>query len=280
MARTKEDILELIRHTPFMWPDSVIHVFISGSAMHGATGSQPTDTDISGVYIQPVETVLGIPQKNEDGKWFDPDTQVWSSAGDHSKNTADDIDVNLYSLRKWAGMAASGNTTALEFLFVKNMVCETPLEYTVCDKYILPNTQHFISKRAGFHFAAFAEAMKLRLSGGSTGRHGQRPELETEFGYDVKGAMHMLRMLGEGIELMTTGAITLPCPEAAFLKAVRNGELSWAQVDGIADARFSILGECREKSFLPDEIDRAAISRIITDAQIEFWGLVGSRRAI
>jgi predicted nucleotidyltransferase len=120
MARTEEDILELIRRTPFMWPDSVIHMFVSGSAMHGATGDKPGDLDISGVYIQPVEMVLGIPQKLEggEGRWFDPDTQVWSSAGDHNRNSADDIDVSMYSLRKWAGMAATGNTTALEFLFV------------------------------------------------------------------------------------------------------------------------------------------------------------------
>ena len=280
MARTKEDILELIRRTPFTWPDSIIHMFVSGSAMHGATGNKPTDTDISGVYIQPVEMVLGIPQKREPSaasgsQWFDPDTQVWSSAGDHNKNSADDIDVNMYSLRKWAGMAASGNTTALEFLFVRNMVHDpfTSADETIWEKHIIRNTEHFISKRAGFHFIAFAEAMKLRLSGGNTGKHGQRPELEAEFGYDVKGAMHMLRVLSEGIELMDTGTITLPRPDADFLKDVRNGKYTWDHVEEIANTGFSLLRSTREQSFLPDELDRVKVSKIITAAQLEFWGL-------
>jgi predicted nucleotidyltransferase len=242
--------------------------------MHGATGNKPTDTDISGVYIQPVEMVLGIAQKREtDNKWFDPDTQVWCSAGDHNRNSADDIDLNLYSLRKWAGMAATGNTTALEFLFVNNMIHDHEAFPTIWERHIVPNTMHFVSKRAGFHFKAFAEAMKLRLSGGNTGKHGQRPELEAEFGYDVKGAMHMLRVLGEGIELMETGMITLPRPDVDFLKDVRNGKHTWDEVEMIADVKFSILDETREKSFLPDELDRAKVSRIITDAQLEFWEL-------
>jgi predicted nucleotidyltransferase len=275
MARTTEDILGLIRRTPFMWPDSIIHMFVSGSAMHGATGDKPGDLDIAGVYIQPPEMALGIPQKREiedGGKWFDPDTQVWKSAGDHERSGPDDVDVSMYSLRKWAGMAASGNTTALEFLFVKNIIERPSIWPCVWEKHIVPNTEHFLSKRAGFHFTAFAAAMRLRLAGGHTGKHGQRPELEAEFGYDVKGAMHMLRVLGEGIELMQTGTITLPCREATFLKDIRRGVYSWKQIEAYADARFQILDEVREKSFLPDEINRAEISRIITEAQLDFWG--------
>src|ERR1035437_6938208 len=106
MRNAELELETLIRETPFMWPDSIIHLFIGGSGMHGATGNKPTDLDLNGVYIQPVELVLGIPQMrtDEDGSKhrFDPDTQVWSSAGDHEKNTAEDVDLNLYSLRKWA----------------------------------------------------------------------------------------------------------------------------------------------------------------------------------
>src|SRR5271157_6401435 len=176
MATTKTDLKELIRSTPFMWPDAIIHVFQGGSAMHGATGNKPADLDILGVYIQPVELVLGISQKSDEGKWFDPDTQIWKPSGDNARTAAGEADLNLYSLRKWAGMAATGNTTALEFLFVPSLAA-TP---HIWDWHIKPNAEHFLCKRAGFHFIAFAEAMKLRLAGGHTGKHGQRPELEAE----------------------------------------------------------------------------------------------------
>ena len=115
--------------------------------------------------------------------------------------------------------------------------------------------------------------MKLRLNGGNTGRHGQRPELEAQFGYDVKGAMHMLRVLGEGIELMKTGRITLPRPEVPFLKDVRNGKYTREEVNTMADELFALLEKSTRESALPDEIDRAKISRIIAATQLDFWGL-------
>src|SRR5271168_4080876 len=151
-------------------------------------------------------------------------------------------------------MAATGNTTALEFLFVQNEIGLSDPSY-VWEKHILANREHFLCKHAGFHFIAFAKAMKLRLAGGNTGKHGQRPELEAEFGYDVKGAMHMLRVLGEGIELMETGKITLPRPDVDYLKDVRNGKYVWHEIDEIANLEFDRLEEEIKKSSLPDELD-------------------------
>ena len=275
MARIKEDIQELIRRTPFMWPDAVIHAFQSGSAMHGATGNKPADLDIAGVYIQPPEVILGIPQmrENEDGekRVFDADVQTWKTAGDHARSGDGDIDLSLYSLRKWANMAATGNTTALEFLFVQNALGTGEPTY-VWEQYIIGNYKDFISKKAGHHFIAFAKAMLLRINGGATGKHGQRPELEAEFGYDVKGAMHMLRVLGEGIELMRTGRITLPRPEVPFLKDVRNGKYSREEINTMADELFALLEKSTQESALPEELDRVKISKIITEAQLVFWG--------
>jgi predicted nucleotidyltransferase len=268
-----ENLEELIRKTPFMWPDAVIHLFIGGSGMHGARGDRPTDLDLNGVYIQPVELVLGIPQMrtDEDGSRhrFDPDTQVWSTSGDHERNTADDIDMNMYSLRKWANMAATGNTTALEFLFVPNMAAKPD----IWERHVVPNRAAFLSARAGFHFAEFSKSMLKRIKGEGTGKHGQRPELESEFGYDTKAAMHLLRVLGEGIELMEAGKIALPRPEPelAHLKDVRRGKWSLGEVEAIADNRFAALERARLGSFLPPEIDRRRVSEIITAAQMEFW---------
>jgi uncharacterized protein len=277
MERTAQDVLKVIGATPFPWPGSVIHAFYSGSAMHGATGSRPSDTDIAGVYIQPPEFILGIPQTvpGEHGRpeRFDPDVQTWKTSGDHARSGAGDVDLALYSLRKWANMAATGNTTALEFLFVGGSHPGMRMAYVWAD-HISPNRGMFLSKHAGHHFIAFAKAMLLRLSGGNTGRHGQRPELEQEFGYDTKGAMHMLRVLGEGMELMAEGRITLPCPEREFLKGVRNGRHTREEVSEIAEARFAVLEDLTAKSALPDEVDRAEISRVITKAQLEFWGYV------
>lgn len=263
----------LVRSTPFEWADSIIHLFKSGSAAHGATGHKPTDLDVSGVYIQPVELVLGIPQMLVDAEGnrrvFDPDVHVWSTSKDSVKNTADDIDLNLFSLRKWANMAATGNTNAIEFLFVGNEAA-TP---EIWNMHIGPMREYFLSKRAAFHFAEFSKGMLKRLKGGEgSGKHGQRPELIDEFGYDTKAAMHLIRVLEEGRELMDTKAIELPRPNADFLKKIRNGEYEFLEIEYMFENRLAALYAAQENSRLPAELDRAKISEIITEAQIDFWG--------
>ena len=105
------------------------------------------------------------------------------------------------------------------------------------------------------------------------GSTGSVPELEEEFGYDTKGAMHMLRVLGEGIELMGRARSLCPVLTFVYLKDVRNGKFTREEINEVANARFEILEELTQKSFLPDELDRAKISEIITKAQVEFWGL-------
>jgi hypothetical protein len=47
---------------------------------------------------------------------------------------------------------------------------------------------------------------------GQPGAHTNRPELVAVHGYDTKYAMHALRLGLQGIELLSTGRITLPVP--------------------------------------------------------------------
>src|SRR5271157_5233934 len=245
MPRTDKSFQELIRLTPFMWPDSIIHLFVGGSGMHGGTGHKPSDLDLNGVYIQPIELILGITQMTTDDAGlkhvFQPDVQVWSSSKDAVKNNADDVDVNLFSLRKWASMAATGNTNAIEFLFVPNTAWSN-VNAVIWNERIVPYTADFISKRAAFHFAEFAKGMLKRLKGGEgRGKHGQRPDLIEEFGYDTKAAMHLIRVLEEGRELMDTGKITLPRPNAQLLKRIRSGEFDWPEIQFMYDQRLEYL---------------------------------------
>jgi predicted nucleotidyltransferase len=76
--------------------------------LHGAKVKDTDDLDIYGVYLAPPELVLGLDMR---------DFYVWSTSGNERRNGPDDVDVCLYSLRKWAGLAAKGNPTALHFLF-------------------------------------------------------------------------------------------------------------------------------------------------------------------
>src|SRR5262249_22034966 len=151
---------------------------------------------------------------------------VWSTAGDDRRNGPDDVDVTLYSLRKWAGMAAKGNATALHFLFVepREVAPETWRK-------IQKQPAVFLSRTSANQFLGFADAQFKRLTGEKgSGKKGQRPEYIGKYGYDTKAAMHGLRLLFECKELMELGRITLPRPEKDLLIEVRSGVWTFERV--------------------------------------------------
>ena len=107
------DLLEHVKTAGFPFPDRLIHLFVGGSELHGAKLRGSDDIDIYGLYIEHPEMILGM----ESIPHF-----VWSTAGDERRNGPNDVDVTLYSLKKWATLACKGNPTALHFLFAASAI--------------------------------------------------------------------------------------------------------------------------------------------------------------
>ena len=104
----------------------------------------------------------------------------------------------------------------------------------------------FLSRQAALQFREFAEAQVRRLQGIGTGKKGQRHELIGVHGYDIKAAMHVIRLLNEGIDLMRSGTITLPRPEKELLITIRTGQYgSLERVLTLANTLFSQTGAGR-----------------------------------
>ena len=96
--------------------------------------------------------------------------------------------------------------------------------------------------------------------------YGQRAlAAERNEGVDWKAIMHALRACGEAEELLTTGHITYPRPEAELLLQVRKAELSYRHVSELLEARMARLEELAKVSKLPDEPDREAADDLIRE---------------
>lgn len=254
----KRSLLDLVALSGFDKPQSLIHLFVGGSELHGAKVGQTDDTDIYGVYIEEPSEALGLDSREH---------FVWSTAGNERRNTADDVDVILYSLRKWAGMATKGNATALHFLFAEPEDIKADTW-----KQIKAKTSLFLSRNSAKQFMGYADAQFKRLTGEKgSGKKGQRPEYICAFGYDTKAAMHGLRLLYECLELMQQGKITLPRPERELLIKVRSGEWTFERVLGQAQRLFKEVEEAVASSPLPEKVDRTAISRLLAQVQLGFW---------
>ena len=250
-------LLNFVRLSGFPHPESLIHLFAGGSELHGAKVGKTDDTDLYGVFIEASEQALGL----------DPmEHYVWSTAGDDRRNGPEDVDVTLYSLRKWAAMAAKGNATTLHFLFAEPKEVVPGFWHKIQER-----RRDFLSRKAAEQFVRFAENQFARI----TGERGVGRRSETRIHWQIrirhKAAMHGLRLLYECIELMLHGQITLPRPEKDLLIEVRSGEWSLEKVLRQVNELKTATEEAVMKSPLPEHVNRNVISEIVAEVHLDFW---------
>lgn len=243
--------------------NNVILLFAGGSNLHGARLEGKNDLDIYGVFYEPEVNVFGLSPFEH---------YVTSTSDQTERNDADDVDITLYSFRRWVQLACKGNPTALSFLFTDNLVggrWGRSLWY----RHGQGMRDAILAKSAAKHFKGFVQGQMGRLLGTrGVGKHGQRPELEIAHGYDTKAAMHAVRLMGEGIELMTMGCITYPRQDRETLIKIRRGEFSLDKICSAVSEMMTRLDEAVENSSLPESPDRARVNASLVNAYKSFYG--------
>jgi uncharacterized protein len=137
---------------------------------------------------------------------------------------------------------------------------------------LVSNAQRFVSRLAAGRFLGYLKGQMTAMTG-QAGAHTNRPELVAVHGYDVKYAMHALRLGLQGVELLTTGRITLPVPEPhrEYLRSVRRGERPLVEVLDAIRQTEARLSELRDSPAIPDEPDRRWVDAWLHRSYLNFW---------
>src|SRR5438128_6219617 len=159
---------------------------IGGSQAHGAKLGATDDTDWYGLYIPPPTRLLGLEREEH---------FVFTTGGKLGGNGPLDVDVCLYTLMKWAWLAAKGNPSALHFLFA-------PLEFTTetWDQ-CMARPEIFLAKGHVKPCLGFADDQLKPLLRQKGQKNIHLAELEEKDGYDTKYAMDGIRLNGEAKEV-------------------------------------------------------------------------------
>lgn len=199
-----------------------------GSGVHGTAVVGQDDRDEMGICLEPPAYVTGVARVPGVGhriafEQYERHT-VWDEPGGlANRSGAGDLDVVVYSARKWARLALAGNPTVLLVLYVPDaeVVMRTAIGAELVD-----NAHRFVSRSAAQRFLGYLRAQRDAMTG-ETAKRTNRPELVEAHGFDTKFAMHALRLGHQGVELLTTGRITLPVAGSVGdrLRAVRRGEV-------------------------------------------------------
>lgn len=223
---------------------TILRVLV-GSGVHGTAVDGQDDRDEMGICIEPPEYVIGLRRFEQ---------YIFRTQPDGARSGPDDLDLVVYSLRKWLRLALSGNPTVLLPLFVpsREVVACTKLGNQLRDR-----ASEMVSREAGHRFLGYLRAQRDRMLGVRGGRHTNRPELVELYGFDTKYAMHMVRLGVQGIELLETGRITLPIAEPwlGWLRDLRQGRHSRdeaLQAAADLEARLETLLTTSELPLRPD----------------------------
>ncbi len=186
-----------------------------------------------------------------------------------NRSGAGDLDVVVYSARKWARLAMGGNPTVLLVLFVPD---EEVVVRDAAGAELVAHADRFVSRAAADRFLGYLRAQRAAMTG-EVRAHTSRPELVAEHGYDVKSAMHALRLGVQGVELLTTGRITLPVPEPdrTYLRRIRRGEVPLTEVVAAVQDAEARLVALRDSPAVPPEPDRAWVDGWLHRSHLAYW---------
>ena len=92
-------------------------------------------------------------------------------------------------------------------------------------------------------------------------------------GYDSKNLMHTLRLLDQAIEIAREGRITLPRPNADWLKTVKEGAYSYEDLLKIAEEKHLEMNAAFHTSSLPGSPSREEANNILLEIREAFGGI-------
>lgn len=86
-------------------------------------------------------------------------------------------------------------------------------------------------------------------------RNPARAELEREHGYDTKHAMHLIRLMRMGLEVLETGELRVRRGDAAQLSAIRDGAMPFDELLSTASGLQTVMEQAAAASTLPADVD-------------------------
>ncbi|RNL82826.1 nucleotidyltransferase domain-containing protein [Halostreptopolyspora alba] len=238
-----------------------------GSGVHGVTVSDQDDRDEMGICVEPPEYVIGLRSFEQ---------YIYRSQPEGVRSGPGDLDLTVYSLRKWLRLALQGNPTVLLPLFVPE---HEIVGVTALGRELRAASERIVSRRAGHRFLGYLNAQRERLLGQRGGRHTNRPELVERHGFDTKYAYHMVRLGVQGLELLETGRVTLPVPEPwnRWLRELRQGGHTREEALRETDSLQERLRAMLDHSPLPAQPDTDWANTWLVSAHQRAWRDTHSR---
>jgi len=216
----------------------LICVAITGSHAYGMQTSE-SDYDIMGLYLPPEDYILGM-LKNE---------QI------EIKEKADNVEGMLFSFQKWYHLMVQQNPNVIELLW------HHPSMYVYKDSVVWPKLiavrNQLLSKKLKHSFGgyAFAQLNRLNKLNEKINQNKKRLEEFKKYGYSVKNASHMMRLLNMCFDALVEKEVQVMRPERQLLISIREGTFTYKEIVKMANDKFALIEQAYMMSELRNNID-------------------------
>lgn len=224
----------------------------TGSEAHG-TAVGPSDRDYTVIRFESWHEFVNGPG--------DRQSMMVRTQPDGIRSRMGDIDLSVYTVRKFAHLAMAGNPSILAVLWGPN----TYMARDLWPSFSTTMQGYVPAISAGTAFLGYMRQQFERWQGTRGQKNVNRPELVKLYGYDTKYAAQIIKLGVMGIDFMELGALQLPLPEpeATEIASLRTGGYTEAQALDWARAVEARLKNAIDNSPLPERPNQVGIQHLV-----------------
>lgn len=257
--------------TPPKWLiDNTMYLTIMGSNAYAVT-SDNSDWDIYGFCIPPKEDIF--PHLKGEILGFGNQTQRFEQWQEHHVQPIDKkqmFDFTVYSIVKYFQLCMENNPNMIDSLFTpRNCVIHT----TRVGEHVRDNRKIFLHKGAWHKFKGYAYAQMSKIQNKNNSSNPKRSESIEKYGYDVKFAYHVVRLLNEVEQIMVEHDLDLTRNNEQ-LKSIRRGDWTLEQLKQYFTEKERVLEKIYGESTLRHKPDEKAIKNILIECLEIHYGSV------
>lgn len=255
---------------PSFVPHNIHYETIMGSVAYGVS-ADTSDMDVYGFCVPPKDMIFphlageiaGFGRQINRFEQYQQHHILDKSALAGAGRT---YDITIYSIVKYFQLCMENNPNMIDSLFTP---ANCVLHITKLGNMVRENRKIFLHKGAWHKFKGYAYSQLHKMT--TKDPIGQRKKIIETYGYDVKFAYHVVRLLNEVEQILIEGDIDLQ-RNREQLKSIRRGEWKESDIREYFAAKEKDLEKLYLESTLPYSPDEAKIKKLLLECLEEHYG--------
>lgn len=262
---------QIIRDCPGHVTEGIQYETMVGSEAYGCSSGE-SDTDIKGWCI-PSKDML-FPHLRGEIEGFGSQKQKFNQFIQHGINDPSAMgghgrvyDIEISSITKMFTLLAQNNPNSLDVLYVPQrcILFQTPL-----GELLRMNRKLFLHKGSYYKHKGYAFSQLSKIQSRDYANSKRKESIE-KWGYDLKHAYHLVRLLSNAEQILMEGDLDLE-KDREMLKSIRRGEWTLDEIKDFFNRKEKQLDNLYLTSTLQHSADEGKLKNLLFDILEQHFG--------